>query len=140
MESFLTELQRKILELRARNMTQEEIAKIMGTTKANISIIEKRARKNIEKAMNTISIWEEINSILSIHVHSGTDLFNIPDFIYREGDRMGIKVPLTTVEIISSIAERAGEVVENRVLKTPIKVFITRDNRIGVRILEHDEE
>jgi len=121
-------------------MTQEEIARIMGTTKANISIIEKRARKNIEKAMNTISIWEEINSLLSINVESGTDIFNIPESIYREGDKMGIKIPLTTVEIISSVAEKAGDVVENRILKNPIKIFITRDNRIGIRIMKPDKE
>ena len=139
MESFLTDLQRKVLEFRAKNMTQDEIAKLLGTSKANISIIEKRARKNIEKAINTLSIWEEINSLLSIRIEAGTDIFTIPELVYNEGDKRGIKIPLSTVDIISTIANKAEDIVENRILKQPVKLFITRDNRIGIRPINPKE-
>lgn len=44
-DSFLTDTQIKVLKLRKKGLTQEEIAKMLGTSRANISMIEKGQKK-----------------------------------------------------------------------------------------------
>ena len=46
-DSFLTERQIRVLELRTQGHSQQEIADIMGSSRSNISILETRAHRNI---------------------------------------------------------------------------------------------
>ncbi|RLG55442.1 MAG: transcriptional regulator, partial [Candidatus Hydrothermarchaeota archaeon] len=62
-ESFLTEKQIKVLELRAKGYTQEQIAKILGTSRVNVTILEKKAKENVEKARKTIELFESLTPI-----------------------------------------------------------------------------
>jgi Tfx family DNA-binding protein len=41
---FLTERQYKVLELRVKGYKQDEVARMLGTTRENIAMIEKKAR------------------------------------------------------------------------------------------------
>jgi transcriptional regulator with XRE-family HTH domain len=61
-KSFLTKRQLAVLRLRQAGLTQEEIARRIKTTRANISLIEKRARENVERSKETIREW---NSVIS---------------------------------------------------------------------------
>ncbi len=71
-DSFLTEQQIRILRLRAQGgLKQSEIAELLGTSRANVSILERRALRKIEKARNTLLLWEQINSRLSVEVRKG---------------------------------------------------------------------
>jgi|Deesub1362A_J573_1020465.scaffolds.fasta_scaffold00089_25 hypothetical protein len=133
-ESFLTELQIKVLEMRARHMTLEEIASVLGTTKSNVSILEKRARKNIEKSYKTIQIWEQISAVMSIDIPAGTDVFDIPRMVYERGDMKKVKIPLTSVEIVSMVLNELEGAIRNRVLTRSIRMYITRNGRMKLSI------
>ncbi len=54
------EKQLKILKLRARGFTQRETAKKLGTSRANVSMVEWRLRKKLEKARETINAFESL--------------------------------------------------------------------------------
>jgi HTH-type transcriptional regulator, fmd operon transcriptional regulator len=54
--------QLKILRLRARGLTQLKVAKELGTSRANISMIEWRARRKLQKARETIRAYERLQS------------------------------------------------------------------------------
>jgi Tfx family DNA-binding protein len=51
-----------VLRLRQSGLTQEDIARRIKTTRANVSLIEKRARENIDRSRETLKEWESIVS------------------------------------------------------------------------------
>jgi Tfx family DNA-binding protein len=133
-DSFLTETQIEVLKLRKKGLTQEEIAKIFGTSRANISMIEKRARENIKKAYNTIKIYNRIMAPLSIEIEEGTDVLNIPDIVFKKADEEDIKVKYNTLELIELIKENASEFIEKRTVKKKFKVYILENGDLDVGV------
>ncbi|MFA4646712.1 Tfx family DNA-binding protein [Pyrococcus kukulkanii] len=130
MKTFLTDQQIKVLILRAKGLKQSEIAEILGTSRANVSILEKRALEKIEKARNTILLWEQINSKVQVKVRAGEDIFNIPEKLFREADKAGIKVPYSTAEIIAFLVKHAP--VEDRLVKRDFTLFLDSRDRLRV--------
>ncbi|RLF80371.1 transcriptional regulator [Thermococci archaeon] len=140
MKTFLTEQQIRILRLRAKGLKQSEIAEILGTSRANVSILEKRALEKIEKAKNTLLLWEQINSKVAIDVKKGEDIFGVPDRLFRKADEVGIKVPYTTAEVIAFLVDNAP--IEDRIAKNDFVLFLdTQDNlRVSEHLLEELDE
>jgi len=130
MKSFLTEQQIKILRLRARGLKQSEIAELLGTSRANVSILERRALEKVEKARNTLLLWEQINSKVSVEVKRGDDIFEVPDRLFRKADELGVKVPYSTAEIIAFLVEHAP--VEDRLAKRDFTLFLDARDRLRI--------
>ncbi|KUH34845.1 transcriptional regulator [Thermococcus celericrescens] len=128
--SFLTEQQIKILRLRARGLKQSEIAEMLGTSRANISILERRALDKIEKARNTLLIWEQINSKISVEVRKGEDIFNVPERLFLKADELGVKVPYSTAEIIAFLVEHAP--ISDRIAKRDFTLFLDAKDRLRI--------
>jgi Tfx family DNA-binding protein len=92
--------QLKILRLRARGFTQLEAAKELGTTRANISMIEWRARRKLDKARETIQAYEALQSSHKVSVGKSTKLAEVPLIVLHEGDRHHIHVKSDIIEIV----------------------------------------
>lgn len=131
-ESFLTDRQKQILELRLKGYTQDKIAVILKTTRANVSIIEKRARQNINRAKATLRDWEKLQSPISIKIQEGTDIMTIPRIIFKEADQNGIKVYENTLDIISKIHETIPEAGLHRRVNRTINIFISRNGEVSI--------
>lgn len=126
---FLTPTQLKVLELRAQGYTQEEVAELIGTTRVNVSITERRAKENIEKARNTLKAFEMLQPIV-LSIPAGMDLFQVPVLIFREADKHGIKVLYNTTSLIGILRRRAeSKITGNRVTKG-FKILILRGGRV----------
>lgn len=97
---LLNQKQLKILKLRARGYTQLETAKELGTTRANVSMIEWRARRKLQKARDTIQAYESIQSSHSVKVESGTKLAEVPLIVLHEGDKRHIHIRSDIIEIV----------------------------------------
>ena len=92
-----------ILKLRSTGLTQLQAAKQLGTSRANVSMIERRARNKLEKARATLRAYESILSTHSVNVEAGTRLQEIPSFVLHEGDRFGIHLKSNLIEIIRMV-------------------------------------
>ena len=130
MKTFLTEQQLKILQLRAKGLKQSEIAEILGTSRANVSILEKRAMEKIEKAKNTLLLWEQLNSKVAVEVKKGEDIFKVPGEIFKQADKVRIKVPYTTAEIIAFLVENAP--IEERIAKEDFILFLDSHDKLRI--------
>ncbi len=53
-DGLLTDRQKEVLRYRKQGMTQQEIADIISTSKANVCTIEKSAMENIRRAKETL--------------------------------------------------------------------------------------
>ncbi|ASJ13352.1 Tfx family DNA-binding protein [Thermococcus thioreducens] len=139
-KSFLTEQQIRILRLRAKGLKQSEIAELLGTSRANISILERRALEKVEKARNTLLIWEQINSKISVEVRKGEDIFSVPERLFKKADELKIKVPYSTAEIIAFLVEHAP--IEDRIAKRDFTLFLDARDRLRISecLLEEFDE
>ena len=53
-EGLLTDRQKEVLRYRKQGLTQQQIADIIDTSKANVCTIEKSAMENIRRAKETL--------------------------------------------------------------------------------------
>ena len=81
-------------------MTQKETAKELGTTRANVSMIELRARRKVLLARETLRAYQSTLTEHHLVIPKGTKLYEIPTAVLREGDRFGIHIQSNIVEII----------------------------------------
>jgi Tfx family DNA-binding protein len=131
-DSLLTDRQLEVLRLRNQGRSQQEIADILGTTRSNISILEKRAHQNIARAENTIQQWMMICAPVSLVVPAGTDVFDLPGMIFEAADEKGMRLPLTSLDIIEQLRLKAPRLFKKRAVPRDIDVCITKDGRLLV--------
>lgn len=108
MDSYLTEKQIKVLKLMVQGLTVDEIASKLGTSKSNIYYIIRSARKSVEKSRNTIRIYEEIMGNRRINIRSGSKVDEVINTIINSANKEGIKVDLTTAELVRKIVNTVG--------------------------------
>jgi hypothetical protein len=129
-KSFLTDQQIRVLRLRKKGMTQQEVAEELGTTRVNVTIIEKRAKLNIERSRETLKEWKEIIAPLSIKILKSTDVLRIPKLVFEETDRVGIKVKLNSLQIIAKIEDEMENKIRNRAIIDDMEVIVSNDGEI----------
>ena len=101
----LTDAQYQVLDLRGKGMTQQQTAREMGTTRANISMIELRAHRKVAQARETIEAYRSTMTDHVIKIPKGTRFYEIPTLVLREGDRWGIHMQSNVVEIIRMVKD-----------------------------------
>ncbi|OPY29462.1 MAG: DNA-binding protein Tfx [Methanocella sp. PtaU1.Bin125] len=131
-KSFLTKRQLAVLRLRQAGMTQEEIARRIKTTRANISLIEKRARENVERSKETIREWNSVISPVRITVKKGTDVMTIPELVFAEADKASIHVKCDSIGLITLIKKEKGNSITNRIVDEPFEIDIANSGDVAV--------
>jgi hypothetical protein len=129
-ETFLTDAQQRVLEFRAKGMSQAQIARFLKTSRANISILERRARENIARAERTLKLAAKLKAPVVLRVETAADLFSIPKRLLKEADKAGISVKLTTPDIVTKIREEAGDKLHGRAVKEPFEISVTSEGEV----------
>lgn len=128
-KSFLTPKQLEVLKLRGRGYTQEEISRKLRTTRENVTITEKRARENVERARATIEAFDMLDPV-EMKVGAGAEIFDIPKAIFREADRHEIKVLHNTTSLIGIIRRKLGAKISSNRVAEGFKVLILRSGKV----------
>ncbi|MBS1263685.1 MAG: DNA-binding protein Tfx [Methanonatronarchaeales archaeon] len=131
--TLLTDRQVQVLHLRGEGLSQSEVAERLGTSVPNISTIEKRARKNIDKAKRTVTLLREFDAPVRITISDGTDLYEVPGAIYDAADGASIKVRRSGPEILRLVHREAGDKVRDRAVTSPLTISVDRDGKITIR-------
>ena len=100
---FLTEKQFRVLALRSRGFSQQEIANELGMSRAGVSMLEGRARKQVERARQTLRLYEMTQTQPKVTIGVGTRLQQIPMVVLREADRFHIHLRSNMVEILRMV-------------------------------------
>ena len=96
----LTKQQFQVLLCRGRGLSQKETAAELGTTRANVSMIELRAGRKIQRASETLRAFESTRTDHMVEVGKGLRIYEIPPVVLREGDKFGIHLQSNFVDII----------------------------------------
>jgi len=129
---FLTEEQLKILQLRLGGMTQEEVAKKLNTSRQNVSLIERRALKNISKAELTLKAYRRLRTAATVKLSVGTHLVDVPRMLIDAGDMAGVKIRVSFPLVYKSLRDEAGDSIQGTRVVKPILLHILSDGRIDV--------
>jgi HTH-type transcriptional regulator, fmd operon transcriptional regulator len=99
----LTDSQYLVLALRGKGMTQKEAAKALETTRANVSMIELRARRKVARARETLDAYRSTLTDHVLNIPKGTRFYDVPPLVLSEGDRWGIHMQSNIVEIVRMV-------------------------------------
>jgi HTH-type transcriptional regulator, fmd operon transcriptional regulator len=86
-------------------MTQKETAKALETTRANVSMIELRARRKVAQAKETLDAYRSTLTDHALRVPKGTRFYDVPPLVLGEGDRWGVHIRSNIVEIVRMVKD-----------------------------------
>jgi Tfx family DNA-binding protein len=127
---LLTEREYTVLKLRAQELTQREVAEILGVSRTTVSALERSAKRKILLAEKTLIIYRELLSRAVFVINSGTRLVEIPAIILRRADELGIKLKGDFTYIYSQLRYRVG--VKKPILDRDIKVVIYKNGEFEI--------
>jgi len=137
---LLTERQIEVLRLRFQGMSQQEVAENLGTTRSNVSILEKRAYQNISRARRTLERWKEIQAPISLRIPAGTDIFEVPSMIFKAADEKAIQLPVNSLEVIDQLRTKSPKLFKKRALLEDVQVYVTGSGELMAEDLKGEEQ
>ncbi len=135
---ILTDRQIEVLRLRFQGLSQREVAETLGTTRSNVSILEKRAHQNISRAKRTLERWKEIRAPISLKIPAGTDVFDVPSIIFKAADERAIQLPVNSLEVIDQLRTKAPKLFKKRALSEDVQVYVTGSGELMAEDLKGD--
>lgn len=129
---LLTKSQMDVLRLRHAGLTQKEIAKKFNTTRQNIAMIEKRGKRNLKLAEETIREYAKITTMTSVKVRPGTHMVDIPRLVIDAADRANVKLKADFTRVYNEIRFKAPGCVKGTKVVRPITVLILKDGDIEI--------
>ncbi|MGC9181607.1 Tfx family DNA-binding protein [Thermogladius sp.] len=127
---LLTEKQYEVLKLRAKGLTQAEVASRLGMSRSAVAIAEKRALRKIELAAETLRVYREVMAVKVITLDEGVRLVDVPRTVIDEADKAGVKVKANFDYIFGLLRFKAGAGYPR--LKKKVKIYLMRDGSIDV--------
>ena len=129
-ENLLTDRQKEVLRYRKQGLTQQQIADLINTSKANVCTIEKAAQENIKKARDTLEFLYTLDANHLCTVKEGTDFIVAAKEIFNEAEKMGIKVRYDTISLINRMRDSNPERFRARYIREDIEVYINSDGEV----------
>jgi Tfx family DNA-binding protein len=129
-DTFLTERQKQVLVLREEGETQREIAEEFGTSASNVSMIQKAAEENIEKAHRTVELAKHIRTPQRVDVEPGDHIDDVIETVYDMGDVQGVKIEHSRPELYTHIYTSLSELFEGEHFDDEVGIGITEDGNV----------
>jgi len=142
-QGLLTGIQIEVLGLQLKGLNQEQIASKLGTTRQNISTIERRARRNLVLAHQTLEVYEGLTAAATVELRPGTFKIDIPRKVVDAADKANVKLKADFTRIFNELRFKVPECVDGRSVVKPITVLILRDGDIRIlpgKITRHKKE
>ena len=131
--TILTRRQAEILVMREHDLTQATIANRLGTSRANVTSIEARARENVEKARETVTFVELLSAPIRVEIPADSDLYDVPDMVFDACDEAGVKVSHTAPDLMKLVSDEADDAIEGREVRERLFVNVTTEGTVRVR-------
>jgi Tfx family DNA-binding protein len=130
---FLTKRQVEVLKMRKKGLTQEEIAKQLKTTRANVSILERRAYDNVKRAKATLETVNRLEIPTMVTVLPNTIITDIPRLILDKADDMGVKIKGNCMNILETVIKTTGKKIKRDHVYTAITIEIMPNGTFYVK-------
>jgi Tfx family DNA-binding protein len=129
-QGLITDRQKEVLRYRKQGMTQQQIADLIHTSKANICTIEKAALENIRKAKETLEFLYTLDATHIYTINTGTDVLDAVKEIFGEAEKVHIKVRYDTISLVNRMRESVPERIRGRFVRENIDVYINDEGEL----------
>lgn len=102
----------------------------MGTTRSNVSKLERRAHRNIIIAEKTIHDYMKVKAPISVLVPAGLDVLRVPSLIFEAADLAGVHLPANSIDMVVQLKTKAPALFGGETLPKGAEIFITHDGKI----------
>lgn len=128
--TFLTPRQLQIMKLRQQGLSTEAIARDIGTTRQNVTILEKRAHRNLNRAVGTLSAVREMKISTDIEIPKDTHMLDAVKLIVGSADSNGIRLNDNLIGIMTKFKVALEKDLRGGITQRPITVLMFQDGRI----------
>lgn len=129
---LLTQRQIQILELRKKGMTQLETANSLGISRQDVSVLEKRAMRNINIATDTLQMAENIGLVKRFHISKGQHILDVAKAVISFADSEHIKIRTSALGIMTLIQAASSSTLEGGTVLTDLEGVILPDGRVSI--------
>ncbi|MEN2999747.1 MAG: Tfx family DNA-binding protein [Acidilobaceae archaeon] len=129
-KGFLTRRQLEVLRLRLQGHTQATVASNLKTTRENVAVVERRARRNVQRALHTLLAYLELSSKTKVELKRGESATVAAKRVLREASSLGIKLKDHLPELAQLLLKVSGG--EEGKLKRDLLVFISAGGSVSV--------
>ncbi|MEM3852668.1 MAG: Tfx family DNA-binding protein [Methanomassiliicoccales archaeon] len=129
---LLTERQLQILSMRADGLSQVEISRKLGITRQNVSILEKRAHRNIARASRTLEMVRLTGAAVTLVIPVGTHILDAGKLLLDATDRKGIKLKGNIIDALYGIRLKASKNMKNGRLTRALSITVLYDGTIEI--------
>ncbi len=129
-QGLITDRQKEVLRYRKQGLTQQQIADLIHTSKANICTIEKAAVENIRKAKETLEFLYTLDATHIYTIRTGTDVLDAVKEIFTEAEKIHIKVRYDTISLVNRMRESVPERIRGRFVRENIDVYVNEDGEL----------
>ncbi|MFZ1128792.1 Tfx family DNA-binding protein [Methanoregula sp.] len=129
-DALLTDRQKEVLRYRKSGMTQQQVADIIHTSKANVCTIEKSAMENIERAKETLYFFHTLDARHLCTLKEGSDLFDSVPLIFEEAEKIGITVATDSMNLVNRLRAEIPKRIHGRLIRQDIEVFLGDDGKL----------
>ncbi len=126
---LITRRQMEILKLRKNGLSLGEIAATLGTTRQNISILERRAHMKIRQAAETLAAIQESGVAVSVDIKGGTHLLDALKSVLAAADNSGIRLKGNMVDLLSWLRNVLGSRIVSGILSEDCTVIIMESGK-----------
>ncbi len=129
---LLTKRQLDIIMMRRRGLTQTEIANQLGTSRENITLLEKRAYRNVNKARATLAALRSHGLSVKVIIEPGTHMVDIPRIMVDNANRSNIIVRANFTRIYEDVRFKARRQIKGVHVVKPLTIWIMPDGDFDV--------
>ena len=86
--------------------------------------------ENIRRAKDTLDFLYTLDATHLCTIQAGTDLLEVSPFVYKEAEKLGIKVKYDTISLINKIRESIPERFKARHVRENIEVYINEEGEL----------
>ncbi len=129
---LLTQQQVRVLLMRRKGLSQTKIASRLKTSRENITMLEKRAWRNIDKARATLVALRTYGLSTPVTINPGTHLVDIPRIMIDKADKANIPLRANFTRIYEDVRFKAKHSVEGSRVTRPFTIWIMPDGDFTV--------
>ena len=126
----LTARQWEIIRWRTEGFTQHDVAKKLGTTRENVSIIEHRAWSKINAAKATLAALKQMDATNQVLIPSGTSVYEAIGMIILRADILGVKLLNSSDDILAAFRSKCRKKIRGHHLISVVRLEISSCGRL----------
>lgn len=127
----LTRRQEEILKLRSKGLSQTTVSRLLGTTRENVALIERRIRRKAKRDLESLTSYLRAVSTVTVSLEKGYTIKDSVDLVMREADRANVKLKTTSTEL-AEVIKVLGSAIEKGTISRSLHLFIGREGDLIV--------